>query len=54
MGAVTRMNCRRKQTGRLYSIPSFTAPDMDILQPLSKLDPRLKACLTSLDSKFSK
>ena len=53
LDAVTRMNCRRKQTKRLYSIPSFTAPDTDMLQPLSKLDPRLKACLTSLDSKFS-
>ena len=49
--AVIRMICRR--TERLYPIPSFTCPDTDMLQPLSKLDPRLKACLTSLDSKFS-
>ena len=39
-----------EQAKRLYSIPSFTAPDTDMLQPLSKLDPRLKACLTSPDS----
>ena len=49
---ITQLNmllCGRKQTGRLYSIPSFTAPDTDMLQPLSKLDPRLNrvnACLT--------
>ena len=43
------LSWQHKQTKRPFSIPSFTALDTDMLQPLSKLDPRLKVCLTSLD-----
>ena len=38
----------RKVMGKkLFSRPSFTAPDTDILQSFSHLDPRLKECLVS-------
>ena len=30
---------------KLFSLPSFTAPDTDVLQSFSDLDPRLKQCL---------
>ena len=37
---------KRKEEGKkLFSLPSFTAPDTEVLQSFSGLDPRLKACL---------
>ena len=37
---------KRKEEGKkLYSLPSFTAPDTEVLQSFSGLDPRLKECL---------
>ena len=37
---------KRKAEGkRLFSLPSFTAPDTEVLQSFSGLDPRLKECL---------
>ena len=37
---------KRKEEGvRLFSLPSFTAPDTGELQSFSGLDPRLKECL---------
>ena len=37
---------RREEEGKkLFSHPSFTAPDCDVLQSFSGLDPRLKKCL---------
>ena len=36
----------RKEKGqKLFSLPSFTAPDTEVLQSFSGLDPRLKKCL---------
>ena len=36
----------RKEKGqKLFSLPSFTAPDTEVLQSFSGLDPRLKECL---------
>ena len=34
-----------KMRKKIFSLPSFTAPDTDILQSFSGLDPRLKECL---------
>ena len=37
---------KRKEVGKkLFSLPSFTAPDAEVLQSFSGLDPRLKECL---------
>ena len=37
---------KRKEDGKkLLSLPSFTAPDTEVLQSFSGLDPRLKECL---------
>ena len=37
---------KRKEEGKkLFSLPSFTAPDTEVLQSFSGLDPRLKQCL---------
>ena len=37
---------KRKEMGKkLFSLPSFTAPDTEVLQSFSGLDPRLKECL---------
>ena len=37
---------KRKEEGKkLFSLPSFTAPDTEVLQSFSGLDPRLKKCL---------
>ena len=37
---------KRKAKGKkLFSLPSFTAPDTEVLQSFSGLDPRLKECL---------
>ena len=37
---------KRKEKGKkLFSLPSFTAPDTEVLQSFSGLDPRLKECL---------
>ena len=37
---------KRKEEGKkLFSLPSFTAPDTEVLQSFSGLDPRLKECL---------
>ena len=37
---------KRKESGKkLFSLPSFTAPDTEVLQSFSGLDPRLKECL---------
>ena len=41
-----RLFSMRKEEGkRLFSLPSFTAPDTEVLQSFSGLDPRLKRCL---------
>ena len=41
---------KRKEEGKkLFSGPSFTAPDTPVLQSFSGLDPRLKACLEIID-----
>ena len=41
-----RLFSKRKEEGKkLFSLPSFTAPDTEVLQSLSGLDPRLKQCL---------
>ena len=40
------LNRLRKEEGKkLFSVPSFTAPDTEVLQSFSCLDPRLKQCL---------
>ena len=37
---------KRKEEGKkLFSLPSFTSPDTEVLQSFSDLDPRLKQCL---------
>ena len=36
---------KRKKGKKLFSLPSFTAPDTEVLQSFSGLDPRLKECL---------
>ena len=37
---------KKKEKGKkLFSLPSFTAPDTEVLQSFSGLDPRLKKCL---------
>ena len=37
---------KREEKGKkLFSLPSFTAPDTEVLQSFSGLDPRLKECL---------
>ena len=41
---------KRKEKGKkLFSGPSFTAPDTPVLQSFSGLDPRLKECLEIID-----
>ena len=41
-----RLFSKRKEEGKkLFSLPSFTAPDTEVLQSISGLDPRLKQCL---------
>ena len=41
-----RLVSKRKEKGKkLFSLPSFTAPDTEVLQSFSGLDPRLKQCL---------
>lgn len=46
-GAVFKQifSMRRKNPKKFCSIPSFTAPDTELLQPFSHLDPRLIECL---------
>ena len=40
----------KKEKGqKLFSLPSFTAPDTEVLQSFSGLDPRLKECLKISD-----
>ena len=40
----------KKEKGqKLFSLPSFTAPDTEVLQSFSGLDPRLKECLVRSD-----
>ena len=36
---------RKEEEKKLFSLPSFTAPDTEVLQSFSGLDPRLKECL---------
>ena len=36
---------RKEEETKLFSLPSFTAPDTEVLQSFSGLDPRLKQCL---------
>ena len=36
---------KRKEGKKLFSLPLFTAPDTEVLQSFSGLDPRLKECL---------
>ena len=41
-----KLFAKRKEEGKkLFSLPSFTAPDTEVLQSFSGLDPRLKKCL---------
>ena len=41
-----RLFSKKKKEGKmLFSFPSFTAPDTEVLQSFSGLDPRLKQCL---------
>ena len=41
-----RLFSKRKEEGKkLFSLSSFTAPDTEVLQSFSGLDPRLKQCL---------
>ena len=50
-----RLFSRRKEEGKnLFSLPSFTAPDTEVLQSFSGLDPRLKQCLriSQLNEKY--
>ena len=42
----TKLFSKKKEEGKkLFSLPSFTAPDTEVLQSFSGLDPRLKQCL---------
>ena len=44
---------RRKEEGKkLFSLPSFTAPDTEVLQSFSGLDPRLKQCLRLMNEMY--
>ena len=36
---------KKEEGQKLFSLPSFTAPDTEVLQSISDLDPRLKECL---------
>ena len=46
MKLTSRLFSKRKEEGKkLFSLPSFTAPDTEVLQSFSGLDPRLKQCL---------
>ena len=52
-----RLFFKRKEEGKkLFSLPSFTAPDTEVLQSFSGLDPRLKQCLgiSQLSKKYVK
>ena len=40
---------REEEGKKLVSLPSFTAPDTNVLQSFSGLDPRLKGCLKLSD-----
>ena len=39
----------KEEGKKLFSLPSFTAPDTEVLQSFSGLDPRLKECLEIYD-----
>ena len=50
-----RLFSKKKEEGKkLFSLPSFTAPDTEVLQLFSGLDPRLKQCLgiSQLNEKY--
>ena len=40
---------KKEKAQKLFSLPSFTAPDTEVLQSFSGLDPRLKECLQISD-----
>ena len=40
---------KKEKAQKLFSLPSFTAPDTEVLQSFSGLDPRLKECLEISD-----
>ena len=40
---------RKEESKKSFSLPSFTAPDTQVLQSFSGLDPRLKKCLEICD-----
>ena len=42
-------NLKKEKGQKLFSLPSFTAPDTEVLQSFSGLDPRLKECLEISD-----
>ena len=45
-----KLFCSKKEKGqKLFTLPSFTAPDTEVLQSFSGLDPRLKKCLEISD-----
>ena len=39
---------KKDEGQKLFSLPSFTAPDTEVLQSFSGLDPRLKECLKDI------
>ena len=39
------LSLKKEKGQKLFSLPSFTAPDTEVLQSFSCLDPRLKECL---------
>ena len=52
-----RLFSKRKDEGKkLFSLPSFTAPDTEVLESFSGLDPRLKQCMriSQLNEKYVK
>ena len=43
------LSLKKEKGQKLFSLPSFTAPDTEVLQSFSGLDPRLKECLEISD-----
>ena len=47
-----RFSLKKEKGQKLFSLPSFTAPDTEVLQSFSGLDPRLKECLEISDPNY--
>ena len=45
----TLFSMKKEKGQKLFSLPSFTAPDTEVLQSFAGLDPRLKECLEISD-----